>query len=145
MEILIQLGANKTAFIQFLLFVFSISFLTLYVYTPYFKAYDERLKKTKGADVVAKETADEAKNLSLIYQEKARASGNKISTVFEAKKNEAAKIATDLITQAKNEAEKSTKAARTEIETQKSQASAQIQTIAKEVSAQLQQKLEGGV
>ena len=45
MEILLQLGANKTAFIQFVLFVLSIGFLTIYVYGPYFKAYDERLKK----------------------------------------------------------------------------------------------------
>ena len=68
MEILLQLGANETAYIQFFLFIISISFLTIYVYGPYFKANDERLKRTKGADTVAKEASDEAKSLALIFK-----------------------------------------------------------------------------
>ncbi len=145
MEILLQLGANKTAFIQFVLFVVSIGFLTIYVYGPYFKAYDERLKRTKGADTVAKEAADEAKNLALIFQTKARETNEKIKNIFDLKKTEASKLSTDILSDAKATAEKSTAAARTDIENQKSKAQADVQALATEISAQLKQKFEGGL
>jgi F0F1-type ATP synthase membrane subunit b/b' len=145
MEILLQLGANETAFIQFLIFVLSISFLTIYVYGPYFKANDERNKRTKGADIVAKEAADEAKNLALIYQTKARENNEKIKTVFENKKAEAAKITTELLAEAKILTEKNTQAARTDIENQKAKAQTEIQNLAAEISLQLKQKFESGL
>ncbi len=145
MEILLQLGANETAFIQFVLFVLSIGFLTIYVYGPYFKAYDERLKRTKGADTVAKEAADEAKNLALIFQTKARETNDKIKNIFDLKKTEAGKLSTDILSEAKTTAEKSTAAARTNIENQKSKAQADIQALAAEISTQLKQKFEGGL
>ncbi len=145
MEILLQLGANETAFIQFLIFVLSISFLTIYVYGPYFKANDERNKRTKGADVVAKEAADEAKNLALIYQSKARENNEKIKSVFDNKKTEATKITTDLLLEAKTTAEKNIQAARLDIENQKNKAQSEIQTLATEISLQLKQKFEGGL
>ncbi len=145
MEILLQLGANKTAFIQFFLFVISIGFLTLYVYGPFFKAYDERLKRTKGADAVAKDAADEAKNLNLIFQSKARETNEKIKNIFEAKKTEATQMSNDVLAAAKTVAEKNTQTARQEIEEQKKSAQAQIQTLATEISTQLKQKFEGGL
>lgn len=145
MEILLQLGANETAFIQFLLFIVSITFLTTYVYGPYFKAYDERLKRTKGADTVAKEAADEAKNLGLIYQTKARETNDKIKTIFDAKKTEATKLSADLLSEAKSIVEKNTASARAEIENQKQKAHTEIQSLSVEISLQLKQKFEGGL
>jgi F-type H+-transporting ATPase subunit b len=145
MEILLQLGANKTAFIQFFIFVISISFLTIYVYGPYFKAYDERLKRTKGAEAVAKETADEAKSLALIYQSKARENNEKIKTIFDLKKNEAQKVAAEVIGAAKIAAEKNTQDARSEIEIQKAKAQSDAQSLVVEISQQLKQKFEGGL
>lgn len=145
MEILLQLGANKTAFIQFVLFVVSIGFLTIYVYGPYFKAYDERLKRTKGADTVAKEAADEAKNLALIFQTKARETNEKIKNIFDLKKTEAGKLSADILSDAKATAEKNTAAARADIENQKSKAQADVQALATEISTQLKQKFEGGL
>ena len=145
MEILLQLGANETAYIQFVLFVVSIGFLTIYVYGPYFKAYDERLKRTKGADTVAKEAADEAKNLALIFQTKARETNEKIKSVFDLKKNEAGLLSTEILSEAKTTAEKNIAAARVDIENQKTKAQADVQSLATEISAQLKQKFEGGL
>lgn len=145
MEILLQLGANKTAFIQFVLFVLSIGFLTIYVYGPYFKAYDERLKRTKGADTVAKEAADEAKSLALIFQTKARETNDTIKNIFDLKKTEAGKLSTEILSEAKTTAEKNTAVARADIENQKTKAQADVQTLAAEISAQLKQKFEGGL
>lgn len=145
MEILLQLGANETAFIQFFLFLISISFLTIYVYGPYFKAYDVRLKRTKGADTVAKEAADEAKNLALIFQSKARENNDKIKSVFDVKKNEASKKSSEVLNEAKIVAEKNTATARADIEVQKNKAQTEVQALAAEISAQLKQKFEGGL
>ena len=145
MEILLQLGANETAFIQFFLFVISIGFLTIYVYNPFFRAYDERQKRTKGADTVAKETADEAKNLNLIFQSKARETNEKIKNIFETEKTRALIISAEILTEAKTVAEKNTETARAEIETQKKSAQAQVQILSSEISAQLKQKFEGGL
>ncbi len=145
MEILLQLGANETAFIQFVLFVVSIGFLTIYVYGPYFKAYDERLKRTKGADTVAKEAADEAKSLALIFQTKARETNDKIKNIFDQKRSEAGKLCADIMSDAKATAEKNTAAARVDIDAQKQKAQADVQALAAEISVQLKQKFEGGL
>ncbi len=145
MEILLQLGANETAYIQFFLFIISISFLTIYVYGPYFKANDERLKRTKGADTVAKEAADEAKSLALIFQSKARENNDKIKAIFDIKKSEAAKKSGDVLAEAKVIAEKNTSVARADIEVQKNNAQSDVQTLVAEISMQLKQKFEGGL
>ncbi len=145
MEILLQLGANETAFIQFFLFVISIAFLTIYVYGPYFKAYDERQKRTKGADAVAKDTADEAKNLALVYQSKARETNEKIKSIFDHKKTDAGKITADILSEAKSAAEKNTQSARADIVNQKNKAQSEVLTLAQEISIQLKNKFEGGL
>ena len=101
MEILLQLGANETAFIQFVLFIITISFLTVVVYGPFFKAYDQRVKLTKGAETVAGETQDEAKKLEQIYQVRAREINDKIKTVFDASRKQAADSAVTMLNQVK--------------------------------------------
>ena len=91
MEILSQLGANGTAFIQFFIFIVVISFLTIVVYTPFFKAYDQRHKLTKGADQVAFETQDEAKKLTQIYAARAREINEKLNNIFNTSKTDSLK------------------------------------------------------
>ena len=145
MQILSQLGANYTAFIQFIIFIIAITFLTIYVFNPYFKAYDERMKRTKGADAVAAETATDAKNMALIYQSKAREISDKIKTVFDKKRTEAGQAGSEILNRAKAEAEKLTTSARNEIQLQKNQAQGQIKTLTTEISEQLKQKFEGGL
>jgi F-type H+-transporting ATPase subunit b len=145
MEILLQLGANETAYIQFVLFLVSIGFLTIYVYAPYFKAYDERLNRTKGADTVAKEAADEAKSLALIFQTKARETNDKIKNIFDLKRVEAGRLSAEILSEAKSTAEKNTLAARADIENQKQKAQSEVLALATEISAQLKQKFEGGL
>jgi F0F1-type ATP synthase membrane subunit b/b' len=145
MEILIQLGANKTAIIQFLLFVITISFLTVFVYGPYFRAYDERHKRTKGAEAVAKEAEDEAKTIASIYQTKAREINDTIKKLFEAKRTEAAKLASDMVSTSRVAAETEAGAARKSINVESERARQQIKTISAEISQQLKQKFEGGL
>lgn len=145
MEILLQLGANQTAFIQFFIFIISISFLTVFVYAPYFKAYDQRLKQTKGADQVANETQEEAKKIELIYQARAKEINEKIKNVFDSSKAQATETASAIINEAKTSAADLTEKARKEIGIQKTNAEKEIQNISQEVALEISNKLTGAV
>lgn len=145
MEILLQLGANKTAFIQFALFIISISFLTVFVYGPFFKAYDKRLQQTKGADQVAFETQEEAKKLESIFQTRAREINQKIQSVFDTSKTQATESAGIILNNAKSKATEQTDIARKDISAQKANAEKQVQQISQDVAAELSKKLTGAV
>ncbi len=143
MEILSQLGANQTAFIQFLIFIVAISFLTTIVYKPYFKAYDQRHKLTKGADEVANETQDEAKKLSQVYTSRAREINEKINLIFSLSRNESLKSASIVLEAAKASVATTTESARKDIQTQKQNAEQQIKIVVQEVSDSIVQKMMG--
>lgn len=142
MEILQQLGANQSAIIQFFIFAISIAFLTVFVFGPYFKAYDQRLSKTKGAENVAKETIEETKSLNLIFQSKARESNDKIKAIYGAENEIAKSTAEDTLKNAKAEASKIIESSRQQLSQQLSQSKAQVQTLSKEIAQQLTQKFE---
>lgn len=143
MEILSQLGANQTAFIQFIIFIVAISFLTTIVYKPYFKAYDQRHKLTKGADEVANETQDEAKKLSQVYTSRAREINEKINLIFSLSRNESLKSANIVLEAAKASVATTTESARKDIQTQKQNAEQQIKIVVQEVSDSIVQKMMG--
>lgn len=145
MEILLQLGANKTAFIQFFIFIISISFLTVFVYGPYFKAYDQRLKQTKGADQVANETQEEAKKIESIFQVRAREINEKIKNVFDSSRSQAAGTAAVIINEAKSQATQSTETARKQIEAEKTKAEKEVLNISEAVAAEISKKITGTV
>lgn len=141
MEVLLQLGANKTVFIQFFLFVISVSFLTIFVFGPYFKAYDQRAKQTKGADQVAVEAQDEAKKIELIYQTRAREINEKIKTIFDQAKGQAGESAAVILNQAKLTATSAIEGARKEIANQQTKAESRIQSLSEEVAQEIEKKL----
>lgn len=145
MEILLQLGANKTVFVQFLIFIVSISFLTVFVYGPYFKAYDQRLKQTKGADQVAQETQDEVKKIESIFRTRAREINEKIKNFFDSSRALSNTTATILINDAKEVVSNLTESARKEIEKQKVTAEKEILIISQTVAAEISKKITGAV
>lgn len=145
MQILLQLGANNTAFIQFVLFVLSISILTIFVYGPFFKAYDKRAAMTKGADQVATETQDQAKKIEAIYASKAKEINEKVSKIYDEARKIAAGSAETVLTQAKKESTQKTEKARKEIETQKAGAAKDIESISKEIANEITKKLSGTI
>ena len=145
LKILLQLGANETMFIQFGIFVVTISFLTIFVFGPFFKAYDQRLQQTKGADQVANETQDEAKNLEAIYKTKAREINDKIKSIFDDSKNTGAAKVNEIVGAGKTALTTSTDAARAKINAQKSNAEKDIAQISQDVANELSKKLTGAV
>jgi len=144
-QILLQLGANQTVYIQLLLFVVAITFLTTVVFNPFFKAADQRHKRTKGADAVAKDAALEAKNLATIYQTKAREINNKIKEIFDVKKSEALKKASEVIAESKSKADTVAIESRKNIEAQLKSASVEIDKISQDIALTLKDKFEKGL
>lgn len=144
-QILVQLGANQTVYIQIGLFIVAITFLTTVVYNPYFKAADLRHQKTKGADAVAKDAASEAKSLAIIYQTKAREINSKIKDVFDNEKNKALRQAAEVISKAKIQAEESANKSRKNIEDQMKAADVEIEKISAEIAGTLKDKFEKGL
>jgi len=144
-QILLQLGANQTVYIQIVVFVVAITFLTTVVYNPFFKAADQRHKRTKGADAVAKDAAQEAKNLASVYQTKAREINSKISNIFDNKKSEAQKKSAEILSQSKSKAEILTNDSRKSIEQQLKAAESEIDKISNDIAATLKDKFEKGL
>lgn len=144
-QILIQLGFNSTAYIQFVIFIAAITFLTTVVYNPFFKAADKRFQKTKGADAVAKDTAAEAKNLATVYQTKARDINSKIRDLFDTEKNKALKTSAEILSQAKIQADVATTKARKTIDDQLKVADAEIAKISADIAETLKDKFEKGL
>ena len=144
-QILVQLHANYTVYFQLVIFIVAISFLTVVVYNPYFKAADKRFQKTKGADAVAKDAAAEAKNLQLVYQTKAREVNNKIRDIYDAEKNKALKKSADILAQAKIQADEAATKARKNIDDQMKAADAEITKISQDIAQTLTTKFEQGL
>lgn len=144
-QILVQLHANYTVYFQLVIFIVAISFLTVVVYNPYFKAADKRFQKTKGADAVAKDAAAEAKNLQLVYQTKAREVNNKIREIYDAEKNKALKKSADILAQAKVQADQAATTARKNIDDQMKAADAEIAKISQDIAQTLTNKFEQGL
>lgn len=145
LKILLQLGANETVFIQFGVFIVAIAFLTVFVYGPFFKAYDQRLQQTKGADQVAYETQDEAKKLESIYKNKAREINEKIKNIFEDSRKVGSEKANEILSAAKSEVQTQTEKARTQVEAQKNNVQKDIAAISTEVANEISKKLSGAV
>jgi len=145
LKILVQLGANHTAFIQFFIFIVVISFLTVVVYNPFFKANDQRVKQTKGADQVAYETQDEAKKLDLIYKSKAREINEKIKNIFEESRKIGTEKANETLSAAKSEVQAQAEKARVQVEAQKTSAQKDIASISAEVANEISKKLSGTI
>lgn len=144
-QILVQLHANYTVYFQLVIFIVAISFLTVVVYSPYFKAADKRFQKTKGADAVAKDAVEEAKNLQLVYQTKAREVNNKIRDIYDAEKNKALKKSADILAQAKTQADEAATKARKNIDDQMKAADQEIAKISQDIAQTLTTKFEQGL
>lgn len=145
MQILQQLGANSTAFVQLLIFIVTISILTIYVFSPYYKAYDQRLQNTKGAENVAKEAVEEAKNLSLVFQTKAREQNDKIKSIFDQEKKGAEQIIGEILKKSKDTSDVLLNQSRQEIADQVKKSKDQVQSLSQEIAKSITDKLQGGL
>jgi F-type H+-transporting ATPase subunit b len=104
MEIIQQLGINGTALIQFGIFICAFFFLNLYLFTPYYKALEEREKRTLGGEDLAQEFQKKSTELHSEYQTKAKEVTKKIKDIYDAHRTDALKEFDALVGKARTEA-----------------------------------------
>jgi len=101
-----QLGFNWTFYIQFVIFIFTISFLSIYVFGPYSKAVEDREKQTKGSEADAVEMDRKSAAIYSEYEIRARQVHGSIQEVYKEARSQAAQEQEKLISAARAEAEK---------------------------------------
>lgn len=104
MDIIQQLGINGAAAVQFGIFTIAFVFLNFYVFTPYYKAHEEREKRTLGGEDLAQEMQKKSTELQTEYQAKAKEVTKKIKDIYDAQRAEAAKEYDVLLSRARAEA-----------------------------------------
>ena len=78
-DIFHQLGINETVFIQFIIYIFIFTFMSLYVFQPYVQALDKREEKTKGTETIAEEIRGKYNEVNSEYQNKAKEVHHRLS------------------------------------------------------------------
>ena len=89
MEMLSQLGVNKTYFVQLAIFLFLLFILTQHVFKDFMELLDKREKQTKGSENLAAEEQRRATEFQQKYEEKARTMNGELKSIFESYRQEA--------------------------------------------------------
>jgi F0F1-type ATP synthase membrane subunit b/b' len=89
MELLAQLGINKTLFFQLIIFTITILFLSLVVFEPYLKVFEQRKVKTKGYEDNALELKKQTEEIQAHYEVKARGLNDELRAIFDRAKKDA--------------------------------------------------------
>lgn len=143
MAILQQLGANYTAFYQFILFIVAISFLSSYVFNPYFLSYDKRLEKTKGGEELAQEFAKKTLEVNKEYETEARRINSKIKSIYDEQRAEAQLIAEKAVQEARKEAQQLVDGQRQSLADNIQRVSLELKTQSAEIAKSIKEKLVG--
>ncbi|HEY8270053.1 MAG TPA: ATP synthase F0 subunit B [Pseudobdellovibrionaceae bacterium] len=143
MEIIHQLGINGTVFIQFGIFICAFFFLNLYVFTPYYKALEEREKRTLGGEDLAQEFQKKSTELHSEYQTKAKEVTKKIKDIYDSHRLDALKEFDSLVSKARSEAHTLLEANNRQIIQSIQATSAALRAETTSVSVAITQKLLG--
>lgn len=106
MAILHQLGINFTTL--FCLVIFVITFFTLksLVFTPYYNAFEEREKRTKGAEDLVKDLQVKTQEVKALYEAEAKDLNAEVKSIFDDKRATANKEYAKIVSDARADAEK---------------------------------------
>lgn len=143
MAILQQLGANYTAYYQFVLFIIAISFLTFYVFAPYYQAFDKRLEKTKGGEELAQEYSKKTIEATKEYEQEARLINSKIKSIYDEQRSEAQKLTEKTIQQARQEAQQLIEGQRQSLADNIQRVSLELKTLTGDIAKSIKEKLVG--
>lgn len=135
------LDLDITMFIQFGIFVLVFLALRKFILKPYFKAYDEREKRTLGAQQEAKDLAEKAAAATSEYESARQKAYAAAENERRIKLNEANKDATALIEKARKEIQLDIAAKQaefsTELEMARKSASPEIDAISEQIASKI--------
>ena len=135
------LDLDITMFIQFGIFVLVFLALRKFILQPYFKAYDEREKRTLGAQQEAKDLAEKAAAATSEYESARQKAYAAAENERRIKLNEANKDATALIEKARKEIQLDIAAKQAEFSTEldmaRKSASPEIDAISEQIASKI--------
>ncbi|OQW47745.1 MAG: hypothetical protein A4S09_14400 [Proteobacteria bacterium SG_bin7] len=142
-SIIDTLHLDQTFFFQFGFFVVAFSFLSLLLFKPYYKAYEQRLEKTQGSEEVAVKMLADSESLYTQYQDAARKLNLEIKAAYDELRGEAQKETENIVSAGRKDSqakvEKAMKEVSSQLEIEKNKALAQIP----EISSLIRGKLLG--
>lgn len=112
MAILHQLGINHTTFYCFLVFIVTFFFLKESVFRPYFLAFEERERRTKGGEDAARDLHGKTAKVKAQYEEEARDLNAEIKSIFDESRKLAVREYEKIATEARASADKVVEEAR---------------------------------
>jgi F0F1-type ATP synthase membrane subunit b/b' len=138
-----QLGFNWTFFVQFAMFIFSITFLSLYVFKPYTDAAQSREKQTKGSEDLAADLEKQSTELYAQYEQQARKVNSSIQDIYKTARQLASEENEKTIALARKEAAKLIEENRAKIKLSVQKAEDGLKTDVPQIVIALTQKLLG--
>lgn len=143
-SLLTALGINSTVWLQLASFLVSYLALSNLVFKPYLKAYRERERRTVGGEESAVRTVEEAQQLQLTYEQRAKHLNSEIRSVYEAHRSEATKQYEKQVEAARAEAAEALDSARqkisTEVQAARKSLSAEIPAVSRAIASRLSGK-----
>lgn len=86
MSLLQSLGIDNTVILQFIIAAFSLAVLSAFVFSPFQKAYSERIKNTDGNVADSEEVLEKIQILKLNYESRLKELNKEINNIFEDQK-----------------------------------------------------------
>lgn len=141
MEILTVLGVDSTLAIHLACFFVSYVALSQLIFKPYLRAYEEREKRTVGNEERAVHLIQEANDLQLQYEQRAKVINAQIKTAFDGSRGDAQKEYERLVQGSREEAQKSIEHSRAhltrEIQATRAALAAEIPTVSAAIASKL--------
>ena len=89
LNIMKALGVNETLVVQLGIFLFTFVILRVFVFKPYYAAFDGRHKSTQGNEDQAQELHAQTQELESLYQRKARSLNADVKSIYDKARLEA--------------------------------------------------------
>lgn len=143
MELLTQLGVNSSLGFQLVCFLIVYAILKYVLFTPYFKAYNERNLRTVGQTELAEKFVTETRELEEKFAAKATEVNERYKAVYDKTRSEAAKEYDRMVNESRAQAKRLVDEARSKIQKEMEGARTHLKSEVASVSKLINQKLVG--
>lgn len=141
MAILTQLGINHTTFYCFIIFIITFLFLKEFLFSPYYRAFEERESRTKGGEDQAKELLTKTSQMKQQFEEEARDLNSEIKSIFDETRGLATKEYEKVIYEARKQADLVIEETRTRVAGELKKAQDQLKLEAPSVALAITKKM----
>lgn len=143
LSIIQSLGINSTVWIQLGIFLVTFVILNGLVFTPYFRAHNERFRRTEGGKGEFGQLQQVIQTLQAEYERKARDVNDKVRLAFEKAKNQALSEQSKILNKARENSNGHLKFSREKLERELQLARQQMTQEVREIGVIIANKMIG--